>query len=393
MEKDDKKQLEKLSPATRIAHAGVNGDYHGSVNPPIFMSTLFAQPSFDEFVNHQSPYTYTRGLNPTVEIVEKLIAHLERGEAARCFSSGMAAIASAICSCVSAGDHVVAVDSIYGPAKEFLLGYLSKFDVETTLIQGDDAAQFEAARKPNTKLYYLESPSTFLFRLQDLGAVATLAKEHGIKTIIDNSWASPLFQQPLAHGMDIVVHSATKYLCGHSDVISGVVVSNRATMAAMARREQALFGGVIGPFEAWLLLRGMRTLDVRMRRHEQSALQIASWLESRPQVRRVHYPALASHPQRELALKQTSGSSGLFSIELEANVDGVRAFVDRLSLFSLGYSWGGYESLVYAPIIGALAAKQTSGRSGLPETLVRLSIGLEEPTDLITDLEFALAAL
>ncbi len=348
--------------------------FYGAVVPPIFQNSTFVYETVAD--RQEGRYHYARDArasNPTVEIVEAKMAALEGGEAARCFGSGMGAITAAVVSQLKAGDHVVAVATCY-PVTKILLGQmLSRFGVTYTYVEGEDLAEIEAAIQPNTRLIYLESPSSAFFKLQDLPAVAAMARARGIKTLVDNSWATPVFQQPITMGIDLVVHSATKYLGGHSDVVAGVLVGSKADIQKVAEVEFVCMGAVLAPMEAWLLLRGLRTLGVRMRAHQESALQVAAFLEAHPKVDRVHYPGLPSHPQHELARRQMSGFSGLMSLELK-NPD---RFIDALKLFGLGVSWGGFESLVSTPAPG----------------VVRLAIGLEDLPDLLADISQALEAV
>ncbi len=386
---------------TMLAHFGEERERHmGAVVPPIFQNSLFTFESYEAidraFENPQENYIYTRGLNPTVEIAEKKIACLEGGEKAKLFASGMAAISSSILSFIRSGDHVISVKSIYGPTNNFLSKYLyEKFDISTTFVDGDDLKEIENAVKENTRLIYLESPSSCTFKLQDLEGIAAIAKLKGIKTVIDNTWATPVYQNPLKFGIDVVVHSVSKYLCGHSDVVAGVAVSSKENMRAISALEYSLLGGKIAPFEAWLVLRGLRTLSLRMERHSRSAMKLAEYLEKHPKVSKVNYPGLESFPQHELAKKQMSDFSGLFSFELTTDVDGVKRFLNHLKYFKIGVSWGGYESLVYAPIISLskeLPAEKWQA-AGIHPGIVRISIGLENAEDLIRDLGMALSMI
>jgi len=383
---------------TRCVHAGDDpGRYFGAVSPPIFEASLFAFDDFDACLEGLTGggdyYIYTRGRNPTVEIAEHKLAALEGGEAAKFFASGMAAISAVVLSHVKQGDHVLCVRSVYGVTHTLLTQWLPRFGVSASFVDGTDLAAIEASIQDNTRLIYLESPTSVLFQLQDLAAVARIAKQRGILTAVDNSWASPIFQQPLALGIDLSIHTASKYIGGHSDLVAGAVIGRKELIDRLRNNEYAILGGVIGPFEAWLCIRGMRTLPLRLKQHEASGLEIASWLENHPKVRRVMHPGLASHPQHELARRQMSGMGGLFSFELDADLDGIRRFVNALSLFHIGVSWGGFESLVLP--IGAVDAHKsqktgTPGQEGLPLGLIRLFIGLEDAQDLRRDLEQAL---
>ncbi len=384
-------------PRTIAAHAGDDQAlFLGAAAPPIMQTSTFVFDSFEAleaaFQDPAAHCLYTRGTNPTVRVAEEKLAALEGAEACRLFASGMAAISAAILSQVKAGDHIVTIKTVYSPAYNFMARYLPRFGIETTFIDGTDPAEFEAVLRPETRLIYLESPSSMVMKLQDLEAVARLARRHGIRTICDNSWATMLLQRPLDLGIDLVVYSATKYLNGHSDVVAGAVLGSQKLMAEMVRNEYLLLGGIIGPFEAWLLARGLRTLPARMRQHQESAAQVADFLARHPRVRRLHYPWHRSHPQHDLARRQMRGGSSLLSFELDTDdVEAVRRFANAVRYFGLGVSWGGYESLMMLPVIPQRLEKP-------PELweapgLVRLHVGLEDPVDLIEDLEQALARL
>ncbi|HZT41753.1 MAG TPA: PLP-dependent aspartate aminotransferase family protein [Chthonomonadaceae bacterium] len=382
---------------TLCAHWGENpARYQGAVIPPIYQNSLFTFPNsaawgaiLEHDLEEEQVFAYTRSSNPTTAIAEAKIAALERGQKARCFGSGMGAISAAILSCVRAGAHVVAPDSAYGPTHRFLADYLSRFGVEVTFVDGCDPQEFADAARPNTTLFYLESPSSLVFRQQDLAAVAAIARERGIATICDNSWASPYFQNPLAFGIDLVVHSATKYLGGHSDIVAGVVAGSAERIDALSSEEGSLLGATLDPFAAWLLIRGLRTLPLRMERHQQSARRITCALQEHPDVAAVFYPGLPSDPQADLTRRQLRGTSGLFSLQLkQPGRDAAYRFVDSLHYFGIGCSWGGFESLAL-PISRPAPALGESGDE--PRWLIRLHIGLENSDDLWTDLESALS--
>jgi cystathionine beta-lyase len=387
---------------TLCAHAGEDpARFCGAVVPPIFQNSLFVSPDAETFTNrtahHPQVYDYTRTANPTTDILETKLAALEKTEAARCFGSGDAAVAAAVMHSVQAGDHIVAVETAYGPTRSILGSYLTKFGVSVTFVPGTDPQHFEDATTPNTRLYYLESPSSLVFNMQNLAAVSELAKARGITTVIDNSWASPYFQNPLEYGIDLVLHSATKYLGGHSDIVAGVVMGPHSHMDDIKRQEGSLLGGILDPFAAWLMLRGVRTLALRMERHRSSAMAVAQYLEAHPRVARVFYPGLPSHPQHDLGRTQLRGNSGLLSFVLkDGGQDAAFRVVDKLRYFYIGVSWGGYESLAI-PIGFPADKRQEPGylpgvgesRTGL-QWGARLHVGLETVDDLLEDLENAL---
>jgi len=364
----------------------------GAVSPPIFQTSIFSFKSFDDFSkalnDEANNYLYTRGNNPTINILEEKIAALENGEKAKLFASGVAAIASSVMAFVKSGDHIISVKDCYSWTWKLFEEYLSRFKVEHTFVEGTDIGKIKDAIKLKTKIIYLESPTTFTFKLQDLKQVAIIAKERGIRTIIDNSWATPYFQQPINMGIDLVVHSASKYLGGHSDLVAGVVIGKKEDIEHIFKTEFLNIGAVPDPFSGWLILRGLRTLHIRMQRHFESTMEITKYLSSHSKIEKVKYPFLRSYPQYELAKRQMSGGSGLFSIKLATgDINRIRKFVDKLHFFKKAVSWGGYESLIYPYV-----ASHPDAPDNL-KSLVRIHIGLEEPEMLIGDLENALKYL
>ena len=380
-------------PRTIAAHEGdTPAAWQGAVAPPIYETSLFTFPTFEAaqaaFRGAPGVYIYTRGWNPTARLAEQKIAALEGGEACKIFASGMAAVSSALLRFLRQGDHVVAMRSLYSVTYRFLREFAPRFGISHTFVEGRDLNEIAAAIRPNTKILYLESPTSLVFDLQDLAACAALAKQREITTIIDNSWATPIFQRPIELGIDVVVHSASKYLSGHSDVVAGALIASQKIVDEVVHHEHAILGGNIGPFEAWLLVRGLRTLPVRMTAHQAAAIEVARFLEAHRRVKKVHYPGLPTHPQYELGRRQMSGTSGLLSIELDADLEGVRKFTNALRVFAIGVSWGGYESLALPIAVTDVKPEER----GYPIGLVRLYIGLEEPQALIEDLEQALRA-
>ena len=385
---------------TDLAHFGEKrSEYRGAVVPPIFQNSLFTfedwegiDGAFDDRVN--TPI-YSRGMNPTVALVEKKIARLAGGEKAKLFASGMAAISAGVLHSVKAGDHVIALKNVYGPANNFMNVYLrEKMGLEVTFIKGEDVSEFEQAIQENTALIYLESPSSAVFSLQDIPAVTSLAKKHGIKTLIDNTWASPIYQKPLTMGVDIEMHSCSKYLGGHSDIVAGVLIATEEIIDEIQVKEYELLGAKMAPFEAWLILRSLRTLPMRMEKHQANAMQIAQFLQSHPKIKTVRYPGLPDFPQYELALKQMQGFTGLMGFQLDTeNLNEIKAFFNKREVFQIGVSWGGHESLIYAPAISYVKelSEEQFKAMGISKGDMRISIGLEH-SDLIEDLRQALEA-
>lgn len=388
----------KLS--TLLTHLGEDEglDPFGAVISPLYQNSLFTFKDWADmeaaFANPSERCIYSRGNNPTVQLVEGKIAALCGGEKAKLFGSGMAAISSAILHYLKAGEHVITLNNIYGPANNFLNNYLrKKMDIETTFIEGTDIEDFTQAIQKNTKLIYLESPSSVKFSLQDIKKVTTLAQKHGIKTIIDNTWATPIFQKPLALGVDLEVHSCSKYFGGHSDLVSGVVIGNQQDIDEIASQEYALLGGKAAPFEAWLILRSMRTMKIRMRQHMETSLKVAEFLENHPMVKKVNYPGLPSFAQYELAQQQMKGFAGLMSFEIDVeDIEKVKKFTNALRLFKLGVSWGGHESLAFVPAVAYLQEMplERFKEMKISLSMVRISIGLEDAEDIIADLNQAL---
>jgi cystathionine beta-lyase/cystathionine gamma-synthase len=363
------------------------------MSAPIVQTSLFGYPSFRALVDALSAErrqpVYSRGRNPTVTALERKLAALERGERCMAFGSGMAAISAAMLGLLEAGDHVLFVNHTYGPTLQ-LAEHLGRFGIRHDVTLDGDSEAVERALRPETRLVWLESPGTMMFRTVDVAGIAALAKSHGALSCMDNSWATPLFQKPVEAGVDLVVHSASKYLAGHSDVVAGALVTREELHARIHYRALMLNGGILGPFEAWLLLRGLRTLPARMGIHERDGLEVARFLAGHPAVARVHHPGLDDAGGPGAGNGRTlAGSSGLFSFELRrATFDAVAAVIDGLELFRIGVSWGGAESLVISP------ERDASGTGladrGLPRGLIRLSVGLDGANALIADLERAL---
>jgi len=379
---------------TFLSHDGKKAHSKGAVVPPIYQNSLFTMKDWDDidkaFDDRTNNYIYSRGNNPSAKIVEEKLARVCGGDTAKLFASGMGAVSAVMLSCIEKGSHVVTIKNIYGPANNILQSYFKpKFGIEITYISGTDIAEFEKAIQPNTTLIYLESPSSVILSLQDLKAVATLAKKQNIKTAIDNIWASPLFQHPLKLGIDFEIHSCSKYIGGHSDVVAGLVVGAKAGMESLFTKEFELFGAKIAPFEAWLLLRSLRTLKIRMDQHQKSGLAVAEFLEKHPKIAKVNFPGLKSFPQYELAKQQMSGTTGLMSFQLKTtDLEKAKTFFNGLELFQIGVSWGGHESLIYAPAISYLKELNAAQFEGLGISLgdMRISVGLEAAEDLIADL-------
>ena len=369
-------------------------DEHGGapLTAPIVMTSLFSFPTIQDLLDglaaEDRTHVYTRGQNPTVEEVERKLAALERGEACKAFGSGMAAISAVLLGVLQAGDHVLFVNHTYGPTLQ-LAARLRHFGIEHDVTLDTDVDAVQQALKPNTRLIWLESPGTMMMSVLDLDAIAKLARERGILTCIDNSWATPLLQKPITRGIDIVVHTCSKYINGHSDLMAGAVISTAERMREIFYRTYLLLGGILGPVEAWLLLRGLRTLPTRLRQQGADALTIAQWLREHPAVSNVYHPAFAPNP--EVVERQLSGYSGVFSFDLvDQSFEAVQRVINALHHFRIGVSWGGVESLVITP--AGRASPEALAAQRMPPSLIRVSIGLEGADVLIADLEQALRA-
>lgn len=380
-----------------LMHLGENrSEYFGAVTPPVIQSSNFAFPTIQAFRDAMSKpmeaSIYSRGNNPTVAILRKKLAALEGSEDALIFSTGTAAMAAAIMSQVKAGDHIVCVQKPYAWTQHLLEHYLPRFGVETTFADGRDVALLEAAIRPNTRLLYLESPNSLTFELQDIPACVDLARAHGLVSIIDNSYATALYQPAHAMGVDLVVYSGTKYLNGHSDAMIGAICGSHEKLAHIFQGEYMTLGGVISPHDAALVIRGLRTLPLRLQRSDASALLLAQRFEQHPAVEEVLHPFLPGFPQHELARRQMKGAGGLFSVKFKVqSIEEIERFAARLQRFLMAVSWGGYESLALpSAVFHNIPGKDDSP---IPYSLVRFYIGLEDPDWLWEDIEQALSVL
>ncbi|WP_202368463.1 cystathionine gamma-synthase [Pseudomonas sp. MWU318] len=379
--------------ATRVIHAGQTPDpTTGALMPPIYANSTYLQDS----PGVHKGFDYGRSHNPTRFALERCVADLEGGTRAFAFASGLATI-STVLELIDAGSHVISGNDLYG-------GTFRLFDKVRQRSAGHrfsyvdltDLAAFEAALQDDTRLVIVESPTNPLLSLSDLAAIARICRARGIISVADNTFASPYIQRPLELGFDIVLHSSTKYLNGHSDVIGGIaVVGQNAELADKLGFLQNAVGAISGPFDAFLTLRGVKTLALRMERHCSNALELAKWLEQQPQVKRVYYPGLPSHPQHELAKRQMHGFGGMISVDLNSDLEGARRFLENVKIFALAESLGGVESLIEHPAImtHATIPAETRAKLGIGDGLVRLSVGVEDLEDLRADLAYALTKI
>ncbi|WP_434724625.1 trans-sulfuration enzyme family protein [Mesorhizobium sp. RIZ17] len=380
----------RLAFSTRAIHGGQSHDpLTGAVMVPIYATSTYGQQS----PGVHKGFEYARSQNPTRFAFERAVADLESGSAAFAFASGLAAIGTVL-ELLDAGAHIVATDDIYGGSFRLMERVRKRSaGLQVSFADFTDLAAVEAAIRPETKLLWVETPTNPLLRIVDLEGLAALAKRKGLLTVADNTFASPYIQRPLELGIDIVVHSTTKYLNGHSDMVGGVaVVGDNKDLVAQLKFLQNAIGGISGPFDSFLALRGIKTLALRMERHSANGLKIAQWLETRKDVRRVIYPGLASHPQHAIAVQQMHAFGGMISVDLDRDLAGTKRFLERTQLFTLAESLGGVESLIEHPALmthGSIPAEKR-GAIGITDSLVRLSCGIEDGDDLIADLEQAL---
>jgi methionine-gamma-lyase len=384
---------------TRLIHAGHHPDPTGSVTVPIYQTSTFAfrsaQHGAELFGGADDGYIYTRLGNPTIHALEECIAELENGYAGIATSSGMGAVSAVYVALLEQGAHMVSTASVYGPSRTLAEKHLSRFGVSATFVDTTDPANVRAALRPNTKLIYVESPSNPAMQVTDIRAMAEIARQHGCLLVVDNTFASPYLQKPLDLGADVVLHSVTKFINGHADIVGGVIVTRTEEMYRRIRPLMIALGSNMDPHQAFMVLRGVKTLAVRIERAQVGALEIARWLESRPEVAWVRYIGLPSHPQHELAKRQMSGFGSMISFELKGGVEAGRAVMDHVKVATLAVSLGGVESLIEHPASMTHAGMGAADRleAGISDGLVRYSVGLENVEDLIADLEQAFASI
>lgn len=384
---------------TQIVHLGRDPDaYHGIVNPPVYHASTFIFNSVAQLLETRrdrasgafEQFTYGREGTPTTRALEDAVTQLEGGFRAVVTSCGLGAICAALTAFLATGDHLLIVDSLYGPVRQFCDEFLKKYGVEVSYYDPLIGADIAHLVQPNTKVIYLESPCSLTFEMTDVPAITAVAKARGITTIMDNTWASPLCFKPLAHGVDVSIHAATKYISGHSDLMLGIAVCNEASFIPVKKTASGS-GYCGGPDDVYMALRGLRTLGLRIPRHQETATTIARWLQTRPEVSRVMYPALPDDPGHAIWKRDFTGASGLFGAVLQPCSDTqFAAMLDHLELFRMGYSWGGYESLVVPTYPATLRSARPWQEKG---PALRLHAGLEDPDDLIRDLERGFARL
>jgi cystathionine gamma-lyase len=391
------KSSESWGRSTRSVHGGeLSKDCHGAVTTPIFQTSTFFFPTDDpvtwEGKVPEGSYIYSRWGNPTIAAVESKLASLENSQSAVVFSSGMAAISSTLLAMLKKGDRLISIEDLYGGTFSLMRDELPRLGVEVRLVNTTDVEAMERELKKGAGAVYLESPTNPLLKLVDLKAVVEMAHSVGAKVIIDSTFATPINQTPIDLGVDIVVHSATKYLNGHSDLIAGAVAGSKEDMERVAKK-RILFGGSLDPMGAFLLMRGMKSLDVRMERHNRNALEVAKFLENHNRVERVHYPGLLSHPQHKLAERQMRGFGGMVSFEVTGGRAGAEKLLRSVRLIKRATSLGGVDSLVSMPLNSSHSSLTPAERErlGIRDSLVRLSVGIEDVRDIIDDLNRGLS--
>jgi cystathionine gamma-lyase/homocysteine desulfhydrase len=372
---------------TRLIHGGIAGDPHtGAVSVPIYQVSTYKQ----EGVGGHKGFEYSRTGNPTRHALEELIKDVEGGEAGFAFGSGMAAI-TAVMMLFNSGDHVILTDDVYGGTYRVMTKVLNRLGIDSTFVDTSDLSNIEKEIRPTTRAIYLETPTNPLLKITDIKGAATIAKANGLLTIVDNTFSTPYWQTPIEFGADIVIHSATKYLGGHSDVVAGLAVVNSTKLAEELHFVQNSTGGVLGPQDSWLLMRGMKTLGIRMEEHEANTKAIVEFLVNHPQVKKVYYPGLENHPNHEIAKQQGSGFGGMVSFDVgsEEKADQV---LSNVKYFTLAESLGAVESLISVParMTHASIPKERRDELGITDGLIRISVGLEDVEDLIDDLKAAL---
>jgi methionine-gamma-lyase len=384
---------------SKLIHAGYKADATGAVNVPIYQTSTFAFRNAAHgaalFAGEEEGFIYTRIGNPTIQALEDAVAELENGCGGVATSSGMGAVCTAYLALLESGAHIVSTASVYGPSRGLMEKDFSRFGVQSTYVDTSDAAQVEEAMRSNTKVVYMETPSNPTMQVTDIAEVAAIAHAHGCLVVVDNTFASPYLQRPLELGADVVLHSVTKFIAGHSDVVGGIIVAKERDIYERLRKAMVNSGCNMDPHQAFLVLRGLKTLGVRVERAQQSAMEIARWLEKQPEVKAVRYIGLESHPQHELARRQMKGFGSMISFELEGGMEAGRLLMDGVQVAALAVSLGGVESLIEHPASMTHASISPEDRrlAGYSDGLVRYSVGIEDVEDLIADLRQGLDAV
>jgi methionine-gamma-lyase len=391
-------QPENVKFDTVEVHAGEPRDTYGSLIPPIYQTSTFYFASTDDAVkacgDYAESFAYSRITNPSLDYMEQKLAALEHGKGAVSYASGMGAVAGALFAALKCGDHVIFTKAKYSGTEDITSDWLPRFGIEHDSFQADHLEELEPLIKPNTKVIYVETPANPTMVLVDLAEVAKIAHRHGAKVFVDNTFATPYNTNPLDLGVDVVIHSLTKYIGGHGDLLGGAVISNDTEFLRQCRLGTLMhFGAVMAPFTAFLVCRGMKTLGVRMRQHNENALKIARWLEADPRIETVRYPFLESNPQYDIAKKQMRGGGGMISFDVKGGLEAGKKFINSLKLCTLAVSLGDTETLVEqaAAMTHTMIPKEVREAAGITDGMIRMSVGLEDPDDIIADLDQALS--
>ena len=389
----------KYSDLTKSVHAGIEENEHLAVVPPIYQTSTFKFNNADHgaslFGGSGEGFIYTRMGNPTIKALEDAVAQLEEGHKGLACASGMAAIHTVFATYLQSGDHIICSEAVYGPTNTILQTLFTKFGVQVTFVDTDKLEAVTNAVKQNTRMIYVETPGNPTICISDLTAISQVAKKQNTLLVVDNTFSSPILQKPLHFGVDIVLHSLTKFLNGHADVVGGMIVVKDEESFKLLRKHLNLIGGTLQPMEAFLVHRGIKTLALRMERHCQNAQAVAEFLDKHPKVEKVAYPGLESHPQHELAKKQMSGFGGMISFEVKGGIEGGKIVMNNVKLCTLAVSLGGVESLIQHPasMTHAIMGKEQRLEAHITDGLVRLSVGIEDVDELIADLDQALALI
>jgi methionine-gamma-lyase len=387
---------EKLDFNSRLIHGAKIDDEYNSANVPVFQTSTFYFKTADEgarcFTGESDGYIYTRIANPTISALEKLIANLENGYAGIATSSGMAAINTLYMTLLKTGDHMISTDAVYGPARGLMENYFSKLGIESTYINTTNIENIRAAIKPNTKLLYIETPANPTMDITDLKVCATLAKEKGILLAVDNTFSSPYLQKPLDFGADIIIHSMTKFINGHADIVAGMIITKEKSLYDKLRSTMIITGCNMDPHQAFMVLRGVKTLGIRIDRAQENAIKVAEFLENHPKVAWIKYPGLKSHPQYKLATEQMNGFGSMISFGLKGEFEAAKKMLDNVHLALLAVSLGGVETLIQHPssMTHSKVSKEDKIKAGISDDLIRLSVGIEDVDDIIADLKQAM---
>jgi methionine-gamma-lyase len=389
--------LDKMGFNSKLIHAGSDKDKYGSATVPIYQSSTFGFDSADEgakcFAGESNGFIYTRIGNPTIQALEKQVAILEGGFGGIATASGMGAVSTIYIGLLKQGDHIVSTDAVYGPSRGIMENYFSRYGVESTYVSTSNIENIRKAIKPNTKVLYIETPTNPTMEITDIKACVEIAREHNLITVVDNTFCSPYLQRPFEHGVDVVFHSMTKFLNGHADIVAGMIVTRTEEMYKILRPAMIGMGCNMDPHQAYLVLRGIKTLAIRVERAQENAIKVADFLENHPKVEWVKYPGLKSHPQYELAKRQMDGPGAMISFELKGGFEAGKKLMDNVHLAMLAVSLGGVETLIQHPasMTHSKMSKDAKLKANITDGLVRFSVGIEDVEDIIADLEHALS--